>query len=243
MNGTHHSDGNGTTLQDRPGPVRSDRSSGGVCDRWHEIDFVKLRDMDSEVVRPEWWYIKPCEGYSVPCDRPPDDPLTAAEEEVEERIARTAAASDTLDEQADAIVSAEQETTRKTAAAQAMSTMRPLVDRGDISSVAVQDVVLAALNTCTRCGEHPPQIKNPYKIRMWVVSTGIICDTCRQRSMGYVSRTAASIHPEAVEWYYAGRVPLGALTLLVGPPGLGEDNVRVRVGGAWQPRQISWRGC
>ena len=114
------------------------------------------------------------------------------------------------------------ESTRCTAAAQAMSTMRPLVDRGDISSVAVQDVLLAAVNTCTRCGEHPPQIENPFKTRMWATSTGIICRTCLQRSMGYVSRTAASIHPEEVEWYYDGRVPLGALTLLVGPPGLGK---------------------
>ncbi len=38
----------------------------------------------------------------------------------------------------------------------------------------------------------------------------------------YVLRAAASVHPEEVEWFHAGRVPLGALTLLVGTPGLGK---------------------
>ena len=77
------------------------------------------------------------------------------------------------------------------------------------------DVICDTCRTCTRCDERG--------VRWWSDGDGRgICETCRQRSMGYVSRTAASIRPEAVEWYYAGRVPLGALTLLVGPPGLGK---------------------
>ena len=47
---------------------------------------------------------------------------------------------------------------------------------------------------------------------------------------GYVLLTAADIRPEKVEWFYAGRVPLGALTLLVGPPGLGKTTFACELG-------------
>ena len=39
---------------------------------------------------------------------------------------------------------------------------------------------------------------------------------------GYVLRAASTIRTEAVEWYYPGRIPLGSITLLVGPAGLGK---------------------
>ena len=47
---------------------------------------------------------------------------------------------------------------------------------------------------------------------------------------GYVLLTAANIRPEKVEWFYAGRVPLGSLTLLVGPPGLGKTTFACELG-------------
>ena len=62
---------------------------------------------------------------------------------------------------------------------------------------------------------------------LWTTPTGgeALCDTCREKHTKrarLVLRAASSIRPEEVEWYYAGRVPLGSLTLLVGPAGLGK---------------------
>ena len=257
MNGIHHSDrgdGNGTTLQDRP-PGLND----GLCARPHFIDFVLLCDADrEEMVRNDGVvgaYTKPCEGYSVPCDRPPDPPLSAAEralqEEEDEEANRRLAAYDILWEQADAIASSEQSTRRATVL-RGIATMQPFVDRGEIRSSRIYEMFLTAAwdarggyaySACTACGSHPAQgmawwldtddvdvvcdtcrtcARCDERGIRWLSDGENICETCRQRSMGYVSRTAASIHPEAVEWYYAGRVPLGALTLLVGPPGLGK---------------------
>ena len=197
-------------------------------------------------------YTKPCEGYSVPCDRPPDPPLSAAESALwDEKADRLDAARETLWEQADAIESAEQSTYRATVL-RAISTMQPFVDRGDITGHWVHGELREAVGharggyTCTECGRLPAQGRawwldtddvdvicdrcrtctrcDALGVDWWTAAAGgeAFCETCRQRSMGYVSQTAASIHPEAVEWYYDGRVPLGALTLLVGPPGLGK---------------------
>ena len=38
-------------------------------------------------------------------------------------------------------------------------------------------------------------------------------------------RAADTIRPEEVEWYFEGWVPLGSLTLLVGPAGLGKTTL------------------
>ena len=62
---------------------------------------------------------------------------------------------------------------------------------------------------------------------LWRAPTGGegLCDTCRAehtRRTGYVLPAADTIRPEDVKWYFEGRVPLGSLTLLVGPAGLGK---------------------
>ena len=254
MNGIHDSDRgdrNGTPLQDQP-PGLND----GPCTEPHEIDFDLLLEAGrEEVVRYEGVveaYTKPCEGYSVPCDRPPDPPLSAAESALwVEKADRLDAARETLWEQADAIESAEQSTYRATVL-RAISTMQPFVDRGDITGHWVHGELQEAVGharggyTCTECGKLPAQGRawwfdtddvdvicdrcrgctrcDELGVDWWTAAAvgEAICETCRQRSIGYVSRTAGSVRPEATEWYYDGRVPLGALTLLVGPPGLGK---------------------
>ncbi len=72
---------------------------------------------------------------------------------------------------------------------------------------------------CSRC-EEPAEY-------LWRAPTGgeVLCDTCREKHTkraGLVLRAMSTIRPEEVEWYFEGRVPLGSLTLLVGPAGLGK---------------------
>ena len=204
---------------------------GDVCDGIHPLDLNKIITGDFSHA--------PCDGT---CNRP----LSAAAQERSERLF---AACDTLYEQADSIESAGQ-STRRTTVLRAMSTMQPLMDRGDISSLAVHDVFRAAVSTavggdtCTACGKQPAQgtawwaastgdiicdtctrcEEQPAQgTAWWAASTGdVFCDACRGRMLGYVLRSADTIRPEEVEWYYPGRVPLGSLTLLVGPAGLGK---------------------
>ena len=61
---------------------------------------------------------------------------------------------------------------------------------------------------------------------LWMSPTGHeFCDTCCEaytKREGYLLRAASAIRPEEVEWYLPGRVPLGSLTLLVGPAGLAK---------------------
>ena len=121
----------------------------------------------------------------MPCDRPPDPPLSAAERAAqsalwEEKADRLASARQILAEQADAIESAEQSTYRATVLA-AISTMQPLVDRGDITSFWVHDELREAVGharggyTCIECERLPAQGR-----AWWLEYVGdIICDTCR----------------------------------------------------------------
>jgi putative DNA primase/helicase len=49
------------------------------------------------------------------------------------------------------------------------------------------------------------------------------------QSPGVVMRCFADIEPEPLKWLWAGRIPLGKLTLLIGDPGLGKSLVTVDV--------------
>ena len=71
-------------------------------------------------------------------------------------------------------------------------------------------------------GHHETAERNPYTLTP--------SDGGLPEPDGYVLLTAANIRPEKVEWFYAGRVPLGSLTLLVGPPGLGKTTFACELG-------------
>src|SRR5687768_5180847 len=47
-----------------------------------------------------------------------------------------------------------------------------------------------------------------------------------------VVRTVADIEPEAVEWLWPGRIPLGMLTMLDGDPGMGKSFITVALAAA-----------
>ena len=79
----------------------------------------------------------------------------------------------------------------------------------------------AAGRLCSRCG-----LAAKY---LWTAPTGdVLCVTCQAehtKRAGLVRRAADTIRPEEVEWYFEGWVPLGSLTLLVGPAGLGKTTL------------------
>ena len=96
-------------------------------------------------------------------------------------------------------------------------------ERGDFSyTLPPKGARNAAGRLCSRCGTTAKHLWGPAH------NGDVLCDTCRAghtKRAGLVRRAADTIRPEEVDWYFEGWVPLGSLTLLVGPAGLGKTTL------------------
>ena len=86
----------------------------------------------------------------------------------------------------------------------------------------IEDGIAKGIADGPDLGHHETGERNPYTLPPPSEDRSTITEPDGTEKKNYVLRAADSIRPEEVEWFHAGRVPLGALTLLVGTPGLGK---------------------
>src|SRR5262249_47639768 len=67
----------------------------------------------------------------------------------------------------------------------------------------------------------------------------------REMRNGVVLVCANSIKPESVRWAWAGRMPLGTLTVIAGDPGLGKSTLTMDLAAGWSRGKVegALKGC
>ena len=101
-----------------------------------------------------------------------------------------------------------------------------LAEDGDNVAQTIADGIAKGIADGPDPGHHEPDEGNPYTLRP-SDSGHTEPDGTGKRAVGIQFSTVPS---EKVDWFYEGRIPLGDLTLLVGPPGLGKTTFACELG-------------
>ena len=101
-----------------------------------------------------------------------------------------------------------------------------LAEDGDNVAQTIADGIAKGIADGPDPGHHEPDEGNPYTLRP-SDSSPTEPNGTGKRAVGIQFSTVPS---EKVDWFYEDRIPLGDLTLLIGPPGLGKTTFACELG-------------